>query len=125
MKSNIVKQFHAYGWDWYLVEDGRQSWISEPVKKRIEELEAENAKLKEELEAVGTAAYLYGRSDLKTENAKMRELLGNVGHTLFSLDVDYCGGCKADNINHPCPVYTVKGGECLYKTAMRELGVEV
>ena len=61
---------------------------------------------------------------LKAENDKLRELLGDVGHTLFSLDVDYCGACKADNINHQCPVYTVDGGECLYKTAMRELGVD-
>lgn len=37
-------------------------------------LEQENAKLREELESVGTAAYLYGRSDLKAENAKLREL---------------------------------------------------
>lgn len=85
---------------------------------------AEADKLREELEAVGTAAYLYGRDDLKAENEKLRELLGDVGHTLFSLDVDYCGACKADNINHQCPVYTVDGGECLYKTAMRELGIE-
>ena len=36
---------------------------------------AENVKLREELESVGTAAYLYGRSDLKAENAKLRELV--------------------------------------------------
>lgn len=41
---------------------------------RIDQLTAENTKLREELESVGTAAYLYGRSDLKAENAKLREL---------------------------------------------------
>lgn len=38
-------------------------------------LKAENAKLRSELESVGTAAYLYGRGDLKAENAKLRELV--------------------------------------------------
>lgn len=64
-------------------------------------------------------------SELQAENAKLRELLGNVGHILFSLDIDYCGACTADNVNRPCPVYTVESGECLYKTAMRKLGIEV
>lgn len=62
---------------------------------------------------------------LKAENAKLRELLGCVGHLLFILDVDYCVACPRDSISHPCPVYTIKGGECLYKSDMRELGVEV
>lgn len=62
---------------------------------------------------------------LETENAKLRELLGGVGHLLFILDVDYCVACPRDSISHPCPVYTVKGGECLYKSDMRELGVVV
>lgn len=91
----------------------------------VEGLESENAKLRKELESIGTAAYLYGRSDLKSENAKLRELLGGVGHLLFILDVDYCVACPRDSISHPCPVYTIKGGECLYKSDMRELGVEV
>lgn len=62
---------------------------------------------------------------LESENAKLRELLGGVGHLLFILDVDYCVACPRDSISHPCPVYTVKGGECLYKSDMRELGVVV
>ena len=36
---------------------------------------AEADRLREELEAVGTAAYLYGRDDLKAENEKLRELV--------------------------------------------------
>ena len=62
---------------------------------------------------------------LKAENAKLRELAAGIGHLLFALDVDYCAICPRDDINHPCPVYTVKGGECLYETDLRELGVEV
>ena len=58
------------------------------------------------------------------ENAKLRELAAGVGHLLFSLDVDYCAACPRDSINHPCPVYTVDGGECLYKADLRELGLE-
>ena len=62
---------------------------------------------------------------LAAENAKLRELAAGIGHLLFALDVDYCATCPRDDINHPCPVYTVKGGECLYKTDLRDLGVEV
>ena len=63
--------------------------------------------------------------ELQAENAKLRELAAGIGHLLFKLDVDYCATCPRDDINHPCPVYTVKGGECLYETDLRELGVEV
>lgn len=95
------------------------------LRKQVERLRTENAKLRSELDSVGTAAYLYGRSDFKAENAKLRELLAGVGQLLFTLDVDYCAACPRDGINHPCPVYTVGGGECLYKTDMRELGVKL
>lgn len=61
---------------------------------------------------------------IEDENAKLQELAAGIGHLLFALDVDYCVACPRDSINHPCPVYTVDGGECLYKTDMRELGVE-
>lgn len=62
---------------------------------------------------------------LEADNAKLRKLAAGVGHLLFTLDVDYCAACSRDGINHPCPVYTSSGGECLYKTDLRELGVEV
>lgn len=61
----------------------------------------------------------------QAENAKLRELAAGIGHLLFPLDVDYCATCPRDDINHPCPVHTVKGGECLYETDLRDLGVEV
>ncbi len=61
---------------------------------------------------------------LEVENAKLRELASGIGYLLFSLDVDYCVACPRDTINHPCPVHTLNGGECLYKTDLRELGIE-
>jgi hypothetical protein len=63
--------------------------------------------------------------NLADENVKLRELLSGVGYLLFALDVDYCVACPRDSISHPCPVYTIKGGECLYKRDMRELGIDV
>lgn len=42
------------------------------MRDRACKAEAENSKLREELEVVGTAAYLYGRDDLKAENARLR-----------------------------------------------------
>ena len=61
---------------------------------------------------------------LQAENAKLRELAEGIGHLLFALDVDYCAACHRDSFNNPCPVYIADGGECLYKTDLRELGVE-
>ncbi len=61
----------------------------------------------------------------ETDAERLRELVAGIGHLLFTLDVDYCAACPRDDINHSCPVYTVEGGECLYKTDLRELGVEV
>ena len=119
--------------------------LAETLGHYHEHAQAENAKLREDLdfersengyaiEFLDLMAKHCGTKDcpslvayveqLRAENAKLREMIGDVGNTLFSLDVDYCGACKADNINHQCPVYTVDGGECLYKTAMRELGIE-
>ena len=77
-------------------------------------------------EAMGAVRAANERMDLlEAENAKLRELAAGIGHLLFTLDVDYCATCPRDGINHPCPVYTVEGGECLYKTDLRDLGVEV
>lgn len=86
MSGTLAKHSNALGWAWYLDTDEGSYWVSHPVKEHIDSLEAENAKLKEELEAVGTAAYLYGRSDLKIENAKLRELL-------LELYEDQCDDC--------------------------------
>ena len=63
--------------------------------------------------------------DARVENAKLRSICAEVAGILFNLDVDYCGLCDRDSINHPCPVHTVKGGECLIESKLRELGVEI
>lgn len=76
----------------------------------------------EEAKRISGASGVIG--ELQAENAKLRELAAGVGHLLFSLDVDYCAACPRDSINHPCPVYAVNGGECLYKADLRELGIE-
>ena len=74
-----------------------------------EHLQAENARLRSELESVGTAAYLYGRSDLKTENAKLREL---VRHLYEYRQLYFKTG-----------IYPTDHG--VTEQRMRELGVEV
>ena len=63
--------------------------------------------------------------DARVENAKLRSICAEVAGILFNLDVDYCGLWARDSINHPCPVHTVKGGECLIESKLRELGVEI
>lgn len=62
---------------------------------------------------------------LVDDNAKLKKLGGEVARILFSLDVDRCGLCQRDDISHPCPAHTVKGGECSIKSELRELGIEV
>ena len=72
---------------------------------RVRKAEAENAKL-------------------RSENARLRSICTEVADILFSLEADRCGLCDRDSVNHPCPVHTVKGGECLIKSELRELGVD-
>lgn len=92
-------------------------------------IEAENAKLLEERDMYRDLVDHMVHPDipdqLAAENAKLRELLGDVSRLLFDLDVDYCACCPRDSNAHPCPVYTIVGGECLYKKDMRKLGIEV
>jgi len=110
----------------------------------MDTLAAENAKLREQIHWLKKGDILHVLTDqeyidqcererlmqvsidaLDKENAKLRELAAGIGHLLFTLDVDYCAICPRDDINHPCPVHTVEGGDCLYETDLRELGVEV
>jgi len=80
----------------------------------IDALGAENAKLRSELESVGTAAYLYGRSDLKAENDRLRELAQRADRLLTSLfpyiDYSRCTALEA---------------VAAWRVRARELGVEV
>lgn len=66
---------------------------------------AENDRLRSELESAGVAAYLYGRSDLEAENAKLREFATETWELLT---------CNE-------PIFVWKG----LREKARELGVEV
>jgi hypothetical protein len=88
--------------------------------EKLRELEDENARLRSCLSDDAENARM-----IMAENAKMRSICAEVAGILFNLDVDRCGLCDRDSINHPCPVHMTKGGECLIKSELRELGVEV
>lgn len=89
------------------------------LEHRNKQLEDENAKLREELESVGTAAYLYGRSDLKAENAKLREARGTCHVECYddgvdeALDGEWCSyapptwylSCEHEACGVDCPSF--------------------
>lgn len=105
---------------WYRTEVGEMRSQLMDAADAVEAIESENAMLRMQLADVTESM---GRVEWRC--AKLRELAAGIGHLLFPLDVDYCVACPRDDINHPCPVYTVERGECLYKTDLRELGIEV
>lgn len=108
-----------------IARDGRDTFVPlrhvSKQKRRIFELEEENAKMWSELESVGTAAYLYGRDQLKTENAKLREL---VRRYVEYTSQDRCEGCVVKSRCNDGEV-----DECWQLTEIRglarEIGVEV
>lgn len=65
--SDAIKRLHDY------LAKSPSVVYPEDVLAYLPAIEDENAKLRQELEVVGTAAYLYGRTDLADENAKLRE----------------------------------------------------
>jgi len=81
----------------------------------IDRLDAKNASLRSELEYVGTAAYMYGHSDLKAENAKLRKLVEGLN---WHIETD--GLCK------DCPLgESLTPFEVMCEQMMKELGIEV
>lgn len=84
------------------------------LRDRAQDLQAENAKLRSELESVGTAAYLYGRSDLKVENNRLRELAQRADRLLTDIfpyiDYSRCTALEA---------------VAAWRVGARELGIEV
>ena len=91
-----------------------------------------------EIESVGTAAYLYGRSELKAENAKLRELaesrkwiarmLGQQTARVVNLQ-ELCadmfdGMCDHDHC-YTCHHWQEGYNGCEYHERMAQLGVEV
>ena len=94
------------------------------LRGAVDGFTSENTRLRSELESVGIASYLYGRSDLKAENAKLRELVRDMHKALFSLNLDHCQACPREDA---C-VFMHKSfdcNECAFEHDMRELGVEV
>lgn len=79
-------------------------------------LEDENERLRSELDSVGTAAYLYGRSDLNVENAKLRELLKFAAFVLMAIESTTSWRFKGDGKTFDSSYFYSK---------LRELGVEV
>ena len=75
------------------------------LRDDLQRANAENTKLRSELESVGVAAYLYGRGDLLAENDKLRELI-------------------ADMLQYVRYPYMVVRPEVLVERA-RKLGIEV
>lgn len=91
-----------------------------PACKNVADLQEaldENARLRSELESVGTAAYLYGRSDLNADNAKLRELVRAFDWCTENFDTpNKCDRC-------PLPQSDALEPEC--EVRMYELGIEV
>lgn len=113
------------------LRDERDRMYKANVEKNGEILRLleENARLKQELEAVGTAAYLYGRTDLAGENAKLRELVKDLNKWLwngadctecpFTAKCDLNAAFESDLHSNICI------GWSEIHDRMRELGIEV
>ena len=83
------------------------------LRDDLQRANAENARLRSELESVGTAAYLYGRGDLKAENAKLRDLVAQMyprAKAFLQMGVQL--GCN-DTLSYD------------WELQMQELGIEV
>lgn len=93
--------------------------LIDALKQENNRLKAENARLKQELESVGTAAYLYGRTDLADENVKLRELCAGLLTGYECGRGKLCKGCAWDGLGDP------KTFPCLPLVKARELGIEV
>lgn len=100
----------------------------ETLCARIDELCAElsRTQLNRDMWLTRAKVTLNRLSVTQAENAKLHSLCAEVAGILFNLvEADYCSLCDRDDINHPCPVHTVKGGECLIESELREMGIGV
>lgn len=99
-----------------LAGDGSMEWVTCPIRASVlrdaadtiwqlrddlQRANAENTRLRSELESLGTASYLYGRSDLQAENAKLREqvhylMKGDLLHVLT--DQEYIDQCERERL---------------------------
>ena len=89
-------------------------------KRELDVSEAENAKLREENQSIGLAAYELGRKSMADENAKLRELVRELwayAEQELVCDENCPYGDTCDWME-PAVV-------CVFRRRMRELGVEV
>ena len=91
------------------------------LRDDLQRANSENVRLKQELETVGTAAYMYGQADLATENAKLRELCRRFSEYVSH---DRCEGCVVKRQCNDGDVDECWQIDEIRKLA-RELGVEV
>lgn len=81
--------------------------------ERLQDLQAENEKLREENQSIGLIAYELGRNSMADENKKLRELV----RTLYMCSRVRCDQCEHETHGNTCAF------DAEYE--MRELGVEV
>lgn len=94
------------------------------LRDDLQRANAENARLRSELEAVGIAAYLYGRDDLKAENAKLRDAVA----TAIKVQTVLCGDADSLYCRNECPLHRPESNDCLACDVMvvaQELEIEV
>lgn len=96
------------------------TYTAAKVSDRLKDLYAENSKLKEEIEAVGTASYMYARHDQACENAKLRKLARVMAYC--NQRERECDGCV---INGGDGIVNSPAGCDSLRELMRELGIEV
>lgn len=89
------------------------------LRESVHRERAEADRLREELEAVGIAAYSYGRGDLKAENVKLRELVWD----LYLCSDETCTDCE--HHDYSGEGFWCKRGVGWKRARMRVLGVEV
>lgn len=86
---------------------------TETLERRIDELCAENERLRQDNQSIGMAAYELGRASLAAENDKLRELVRYAYECAIHSDHATCDDCRRMN------------SSCILANRMRELGVEV
>ena len=95
------------------------------LRDDLQRANAENAKLRSELESVGTAAYLYGRTDLADENDKLRTQLADVTESIGRME-ERCAKLRELLQRTWDAFHDATAREFItVKNELRELGVEV